>query len=137
MIEPAGSTHAVHLLCDGACGECVPIAAAALLSSCDVVRWCALLLLLLLLDLDKFDQRHEQSARERAHHVFHSVFGWTSGGVDICGGTTATRTGKGRVGPARGTGQNMGKKFRPLTSRREAHHGDHIAVGRAIERVWW
>jgi len=116
VIEPAGSTHAVHLLCDSACGERVPIAAAALLLSCNVMRWCVLLLLLLLLDLDKFDQHREQSARERARHVFHSVFGWTSGGVDIRGGTTATRTGEGRVGPARGTGQNMGKKFRPLTS---------------------
>ena len=133
MIEPTGSTHVVHLLCDSACRERVPIAAAALLSSCNVMRWCALLLLLLLLDLDKFDQHREQSARERARHIFHSVFGWTSRGVDIHGGMTTTCTGEGRVGPARGTGQNMGKKFRPLTSQREAHCGDHIAVGRAIE----
>ena len=94
MIEPTDSTSTVDLLCDGTCRERLPVAAALLPSSCDAARWCALLLLFLLLDFNKFDWRCEQSAGERDINFFHSVFGCMSGGFDVHGGETATCAGE-------------------------------------------
>ena len=76
MIEPADSTRAVYLQCDCARGERVPVAAAAPSLRCGEV-----LLSLLLLDLDEFDRRRENSAGERENVAFSFGVWFGRGGL--------------------------------------------------------